>query len=114
MVITFLRAPRFSRASAKSSVFRERLCSFLNIFCKGLMGAVTVFIDLVKFFQGSHGWSNPKSSLLFESKFSFVPSQAACRVMVRKNCYSYQLILVILLAADIDPSDEHPGPNVPV
>ena len=70
MIITF----RFNRASAKSSVFRKRLCSFLNIFCKGLMDAVTVFIDLVKFFQGSYGWSNPRSLLLFECKFSFVPS----------------------------------------
>ena len=29
MVITFLRTPRFNRASSKSSVFRERLYSFL-------------------------------------------------------------------------------------
>ena len=64
--------------------------------CKDLMDAVTVLIDLAWFFQGSYGWSNPRSSLLFEYKFSFVPSQAACCVIVLKIFYSYQLILSIL------------------
>ena len=53
MVIMFLRTPCFNRASAKSSVVRERLYSFLYMFCMDLMDSVTVFIDFVKLFQGS-------------------------------------------------------------
>ena len=96
IVITFLSTPRFNRASAKSSLFRERLFSFRKMFCMGLMDAVTVFMDLVRLFQGSYGWSSPRSSLLLEWMFSFVPSQAACCVIMTKNCNSYQLILLLL------------------
>ena len=92
MVIMFLRTPCFNRASAKSSVVRERLYSFLYMFCMDLMDSVTVFIDFVKLFQGSYGWSNPRSSLLFECRFLFVPSQAVFCVMLIKKRYSFQLI----------------------
>ena len=96
-VITFLSTPRFNRASAKSSLFRGCLFSFRKMFCMGgLIDAVTVFMDLVKLFQGSYGWSSRRSSLLLEWMFSFVPSQAACCVIMTKNCNSYQLILLLL------------------
>ena len=82
MVITLLRAPRIDRASAKSSLFKRRLCSFRKIFCIGRIEAATVFTNFVMFFQGSYRWLNPRSSLLLVCMLSFVPSHTACPDML--------------------------------
>ena len=53
MVMICLSAPRLDKALEKSSLLNEHLFSFLNVFCMYNMDLVTIFILLVKFFQGS-------------------------------------------------------------
>ena len=74
-MIVFLGAPRFSGASAGSSVVRGRLYSFLWICCIDLVEAITVFACLVVFCRGSCGWSGARSSLGFECGVPSVPPQ---------------------------------------
>ena len=112
MVTMFLSTPRFNRASAKSSLVRGRLCSFLKMFCMGRIDAVTVLMHFVRLFQGLYGWSNPRSSLLFVCMFSLVPSQAACCVILTKINILINEFYLTLLTADVGPSAELPGPNL--
>ena len=95
MVIVFLRAPRFSGASAGSSVVGGRLYSFLWICCMDLVEAIAVFACLVVFCRGSCGWWGARSALGFGCGVPFVPPGRVFRVMfweIAMACVNWLLI----------------------